>query len=79
MKGTAMTSSISVDDDEVLRELIPRIVRRRTAGFTPVLVVSIDEDDRFIFDSQMPPDKLQEFLEELPTINTESLDEPEAH
>jgi hypothetical protein len=75
----SMTDSMvgTVGDDEVLRALISRFIRRRAAGFTPFFVVSEGENDALIFDTNLGPDELEEFIEKLPTIQREPLDEPE--
>lgn len=55
----------AIEEDDVLRALITLMVRRRTAGYTPVLIVSVGENDEVISDTLIEPAEFEGFLEYL--------------
>lgn len=66
-----------IADDDVLRVLVTLMIRRRAAGFTPVLIVSVGDDDEVVSDTLIEPDELEGFLEYLSTSGAVPRREPE--
>lgn len=67
----------AVADDPVLRTLVSIMIRRRAAGFTPVLIVSVGENDEVISDTLIEPAEYEGFLEYLSTSGAFASQEPE--
>lgn len=57
----------AVADDALLSTLVSIMIRRRAAGYTPVLIVSVGENDEVISDTLIEPAEYEGFLEYLLT------------
>ena len=55
----------AVADDPALRTLVSLMIRRRAAGYTPVLIVSVGENNEVISDTLLEPAEFEDFLEYL--------------
>ena len=53
---------IAQEDDKVLTELVSLLFRRRAAGFTPVLIVSVDENRRVVSDFCIRRDDAEDLI-----------------
>jgi hypothetical protein len=53
---------VAQEEDEVLAQLVSLIVRRRTAGFTPVLLVSVNDDKQVISDFSIELDDVEDLV-----------------
>ena len=67
----------AVADDPVLRTLVSMMIRRRAAGYTPVLIVSVGENEEVISDTLIEPDEYEGFLEYLWTSGASPRSEAE--
>ena len=67
----------AIADDDVLRVLVTLMIRRRAAGFTPVLIVSVGDDDEVVSDTLIKPEDFEAFLEDLLTGGIVPRQEPE--
>jgi hypothetical protein len=64
------------EDQEVANALVSLVMRRRVAGYTPVLIVSASEHDGAVSDTILEPEALQALLEWLLAAPVEPLHEP---
>lgn len=53
---------VAEENDEVLAQLVSLIVRRRAAGFTPVLLVSVNAQKRVISDSSIEREEVEDLV-----------------
>jgi hypothetical protein len=67
---------VALDDEELASAVASLVIRRRAAGFTPVLIVSASEHDGAISDTSLPRDAVYELLEYLLASPAEPLHEP---
>ena len=71
-----MRNDPSLDDQELASSLVSLVMRRRVAGYTPVLIVSASEREGTISDTILEPEALRALLEQLLTAPTEPIHEP---
>lgn len=77
MDASGSSEFTAIEDDDVLRVLVTLMIRRRAAGFTPVLIVSVGENDEVVSDTLIEPAEYEGFLEYLSTSGAAVRQEPE--